>query len=117
MCIIFIKTKYEIHDYSLVYNINNNEFYKIFLENEKKELQELKETRKILSQTHRPLSSHPIFFNPKKKNEKKPELLSSQNFYDENSDEFKILGNSSRLFSRPSSALTKNPSKNEISGF
>ena len=81
-------------------------------------MEELRETRKILSQTHRPNSSHPIFYNPKKKAEKKPELLSTEDFYDENDEEFKILGNSSKLFSRPNSSLAKLPTtKAEISGF
>ena len=80
-------------------------------------MEEVKESRKILSQAHRPNSSHPNFYNPRKKAEKKPDLLTSQDFYDESNEEFKILGNASRMYARPGSSLVKSSSTNEISCF
>ena len=78
-------------------------------------MEEVKESRKILSQAHRPNSSHPNFYNPTKRSEKKPEFLTSQDFYDESNEEFKILGNASKMYARPGSGLNKSSSTNEIS--
>ena len=78
-------------------------------------MEEIKESRKIMSQAHRPLSSHTNFYNPKKI-EKKPEFLSEEDFYDESNEEFRILGNASKLYNRPGSGIEKSSSTNEISG-
>lgn len=52
--------------------------------------------------------------NYRKKNVEKLEMLRNDNFYDENSEEFNILGNSAKLFKHEN---IDNVSRKEISGF